>query len=45
MIRAVRAFPPNDSWSIRVSLELRYGTCVAVESVRALMTLPAGEKN
>ena len=27
MIKVVRELPPRDSWSIRVSLESRYGMC------------------
>mmetsp|Transcript_2737 Transcript_2737/g.7417 ORF Transcript_2737/g.7417 Transcript_2737/m.7417 type:complete len:214 (-) Transcript_2737:2060-2701(-) len=41
-MNSVSEFPPSESDSRRVSLELRYGTCVrALPSVSALTTLPS----
>lgn len=39
-MRAVREFPPRDSWRMRVSLLSLYGTCVDFLSVKAVITLP-----
>ena len=40
MISAVLALPPSESCSTRVSFESRYGTCVDLPSVSALITCP-----
>lgn len=40
MISAVLALPPRDSYKTLVSLESRYGTCVDLPSVSALITWP-----
>mmetsp|Transcript_7145 Transcript_7145/g.23257 ORF Transcript_7145/g.23257 Transcript_7145/m.23257 type:complete len:256 (-) Transcript_7145:384-1151(-) len=39
----VYEFPPKESCSSRVSLESRYGTCVALTLVSAATTLPSAE--
>mmetsp|Transcript_19 Transcript_19/g.33 ORF Transcript_19/g.33 Transcript_19/m.33 type:complete len:237 (+) Transcript_19:1309-2019(+) len=44
MTSQVLALPPRDSWSMRVSLESRYGMCVDFPSVKALITLPRAER-
>ena len=41
MIRHVLELPPSDSDSILVSLDSRYGMCVLLRVVSALITLPS----
>mmetsp|Transcript_14996 Transcript_14996/g.42562 ORF Transcript_14996/g.42562 Transcript_14996/m.42562 type:complete len:319 (+) Transcript_14996:2107-3063(+) len=43
--KAVLALPPNEDCNNLVSLESRYGTCVAVEDVNAAITLPRADKD
>ena len=48
IIIVVRALPPSDSCSIRVSLLSRYGMCAlspVVLRVRALITLPSADSD
>lgn len=41
----VLEFPPSESCKSRVNFELRYGTCAAFESIKALITLPSEERD
>ena len=40
----VRVLPPSESWSIRVSFELRYGTCFLPFASNALTQLLSVDK-